>query len=349
MSASLKNIPLRAFSDFQKFNLKNILSALKNFPYFLRSVSSHLPNINNPEYRAIINELLFITAQNNVNETPMLMGSMGLNYPSDTGYVMGGMKVFSETLAKNCSHLFYRHQVIAISPINSGKDGVNVLTSKGQMSCKKLVSTLPIWNHEKLFENDRKIQAHFKNNESSKKIEDCWSAFTVYMTIPVNDERQSLYYQIHCDPIPNCGTHSFFVSLSHPEDRSRTLNPDRQTVTISTHTKSKDWLGLPPLEYKKRKDETSNFILEVMCQHFALRRDVLQDIVTGSPSTFIKYTKRAEGLVGGIPHSISRGPLKLILNFSPLDNFYLIGDTQFPGQGIGAVVLGAQNLAHHFS
>ena len=346
LSSGLKNIPVRTFGDFKDFTLQNITQGLKLSPYLLNSVAHYLKNIDDQEYIAVINELLFITAQNNSADTPMLMGAMGLNYPTDTGYARGGMKAFSEALAEKCSHLFYRHQVLSISPINDGKDGFKVQTNMGEMSCKKLVSTLPIWNHEKLIQS----ATHSINyEEANKSLEDCWSAFTIYLTIPKDTKRESLYYQIHCDSIPNCGTHSFFVSLSHPDDNSRTNDPNRQTVTISTHTKPKNWLDIPKEDYKIKKNESAEFILKELRQYFSLSQDDLKDITTGSPTTFIKYTKRSQGLVGGIPHSIKRNPLKQVFHFSSLPNFYLIGDTQFPGQGIGAVVLGAQKLVGHLT
>ena len=347
LSSDLKNIPLRTPSDLLKFKFKNISHAMKLFPYFLKSPSSYLTNVDDADYKVLINEILFITAQNNLDETPMLMGAMGLNYPSDTGYTMGGMKAFSEALAQKCSNLLYRHQVLSISPIDQGKSGFIIQTSKGSMRCKKVVSTLPIWNHEKLFEGNTKVMQIFQDNELNKSLEDCWSAFTIYLSLPLDNKRQSLYYQIHCTPIPNCGTQSFFVSLSHPEDLSRSASRDRQVVTISTHTKPSAWMNLSKDEYKKKKDETTQFILKELCRQFSLSHSDLTDILSGSPNTFIKYTKRTLGLVGGIPHSIKRNPLKLVFNFSQLKNFYLIGDTQFPGQGIGAVVLGAQNLVDH--
>lgn len=349
VSSNLKGIPLRTLSDLKNFNLKNVIQSLKILPYFLRSTSNYLKNADDSEYKAFINEILFITAQNNFNNTPMLMGSMGLNYPSDTGYVMGGMKSFVEALAKKCSHVLYRNQVISISPISGGQDGFIVQTNKGQLSCKKVVSTLPIWNNEKLFDDNHSIKKHFKSNDLNEALEDCWSAFTIYLSLPTDNQRRSLYYQIHCDAIPNCGTHSFFVSLSHPEDISRSAHPGRQVVTISTHTKPKPWLNLPKNEYKNKKDETTYFIIKELCRHFSLDEADVQDVQSGSPTTFIKYTRRTNGLVGGIPHSINRNPLKLFFNFSPLKNFYLIGDTQFPGQGIAAVVLGAQNLVDHLT
>lgn len=340
ISSSLKNIPLRSLKDITGFNFKNTINGIKLIPYLLKSVANFLPS-ESEEYKSFINELLFITAQNKMEDTPMLMGAMGLNYPADTSYAIGGMKAFSEALAQKCSHKFYRHEVISINPLEEGFD---VKTSKGSFIGSKVVSTLPFWNHEHLF-TDKETKKFFQTPDSDKIKEECWSAFMMYLTIPSDLNRESLYYQIHCNSIPHCFTESFFISLSHPDDKTRT-RPGRQTVTISTHTKPSQWMNLSREEYKKKKEEASGFILRTLCDYFKIKENDTEDVLTGSPGTFIKYTKRINGFVGGIPHSLKRNPLKLIQSSSPLKNFYLIGDTQFPGQGINAVVMGAQNLAH---
>ena len=349
LSTNLSNIPLRTMYDLSEFKIKNTFLGIKLFPFVFNTVANYLEKIDDPEYLAIINELLFITAQNNAAGTPMLMGAMGLNYPSDTNYVMGGMKAFSDALANQCSNLIYRNQVISISPINHGKAGFSVQTKNGPMLCNKIVSTLPIWNHANMFSNDKQMTHYFNEQNIFKSQYECWSAFTLYLTIPKSHNRASLYYQVHCDSIPNCETHSFFVSFSHPSDLQRTKNQEEQTVTISTHTKPQFWLDLPREDYKRKKNETTEFILKAFCTHFSLNFSDLQNILSGSPSTFIRYTSRSQGLVGGIPHSINQPLSKLLFNFSPMKNLYLIGDTQFPGQGIGAVALGAKNLVTHLA
>jgi phytoene dehydrogenase-like protein len=63
----------------------------------------------------------------------------------------------------------------------------------------------------------------------------------------------------------------------------------------------------------------------------------------------VKYTGRYKGLVGGIPHSLKRNPISYLIGRSPYRNFYMLGDTQYPGQGIASVVLGAQNLSKYLS
>lgn len=344
LSKDFKSIPLRSFSTLPSFMTSKIFGALKTLPKLFKSVGSQLNelSINDPDYLAMIKEMLFITAQNSeLNDTPLLMGAMGLAYPEDTFYATGGMKAFSQALAKKCSTIFYKNEVKQIIPLNNGNDGFQVLTNKQTLQGKKLISTIPIWNHKILFD-DKKIKKFFEKYPAPSR-EECWSAFMIYLTVPVDFNREGLYYQIHTEAIPHCGTHSFFVSLSHPQDEVRSIN-GRQVVTISTHTRSKEWLKLDRIDYENRKDEVSSFILNYLKKAFEINDADLQNVMTGTPKTFIKYTHRDSGLVGGIPHSLRRNPLDFLVAKSPLANFYMLGDTQFPGQGIAAVILGAQNL-----
>ena len=345
LTTAFKNIPLRSFKKISSFIHLKSLGALRTLPALFRSVAQELAasKITNTEYLSMIDEMLFITAQNNRQDTPLLMGAMGLGYPEDTFYAIGGMKAFAHAIASKCSHIFYRNKVQAIVPTTSGFD---VVTNKGVYKSKKVVSTIPLWNHRELFA-DKKIKS-FYDNYKALPPEECWSAFMLYLTIPKDSSRSSLYYQIHTDPIPHCETRSFFVSLSHPDDTVRSIN-GRQVVTISTHTRSNVWLGLEGAEYKNKKKESADFILNVLKEKFQLQDSDLDNIITGSPKSFIKYTNRFNGLVGGIPHSLKRSPVDFLIARSPVENFYMLGDTQFPGQGIAAVVLGAQNLSSYLT
>ncbi|MBP9680719.1 MAG: FAD-dependent oxidoreductase [Bacteriovorax sp.] len=328
-------IPLRSFLDLFSLLHPRYLQSADLLLTLFRSVEDGLDlEKSNPQYRALINELLFITAQNHMNDTPLLMGAMGLSYPSDTHHVMGGMRALCLALKEKCPHLYLNQSVQEIKSI---RGGFEVLTQKRTFTTKKIISTLPIWNNSLLLKNEITLK-----NENPDLA---WSAFMLYLTIPKNQEREGLYYQIHCGAIPFCESESFFVSLSHPQDPTRSQT--RQTVTISCHTKTMAWRDLAPEIYQHQKEVVAKFILNHLCQHFSLEYLDCQNIYTATPKTFIHYTQRFQGLVGGIPHSLKRNPLSYLSDRSRLKNFYQIGDTQFPGQGIAAVVLGSQNLISH--
>ncbi len=351
LSQSFSAAPIRDARDLKMLLNSQILKGPKALYYLVSSVKNFLeiqPDWDE-DYLKMIDEMLFITAQNKSDQTPMLMGAMGLAYPNDTFYAIGGMKTFCEELSKKCHNLFLKNKVLSIHKV---VDGFEVKTSKQIFKCKKIVSTLPIWNHAELF-SDEKIKRHFLDNvKELTSSSECWGAFMLYFTVPKNSTRQELYFQIHSkEAIPTCDTHSYFASFSHPDDNLRNIsgNNERQTVTISTHTKTSKWLNLNREEYENQKKETANFILKDFCKKLGFEAHDIQHLTTGSPKTFIRYTQRHQGLVGGIPHSRLTNPIRLLFRPNPIKNFYCLGDTQFPGQGIAAVVLGAQNLARKLS
>ncbi len=340
VTGTFKRIPLRSLSDLATFISPKLYKALTSAPKLFTSVKSAIEkyNIQDDDYISVLNELLFVSAQNNYEDTPFLIGAMSLCYTNDTGYAIGGMKAFSHALAAKCSHLFYRHKALEIKVL---KEGFEVKTVQRHFTGKKLVSTLPFWNHRELF-SDQKALAFF----SSKNIPDpkeCWSAFMVYLTVPTLKELESLYYQVHCKDLPGSPCSSFFASFSHPQDHLRTLG-GRQVVSLATHTRSHEWLDLNKEDYETKKASVSRFLLDVFKERFELQESDIQNVITATPKTFIKYTKRYQGLVGGIPHSIRRSPFEYMRAKSPYENFYMLGDTQFPGQGIVAVTMGALNL-----
>ncbi|NBU97501.1 MAG: hypothetical protein EBS19_04660, partial [Spirochaetia bacterium] len=70
-------------------------------------------------------------------------------------------------------------------------------------------------------------------------------------------------------------------------------------------------------------------------------------LLSGSPRTFQKFTKRFRGYVGGIPHSTSPSLLMLPANKTPFRGLFQGGDTAFPGQGTPAVVKGAYQILNY--
>jgi len=348
LSSTFRNFPIRGLRSILALFKIDLFKALFVLPHLKKSVESELKkfNIEDERYLSLINERLFITSQNSAKDTPLLMGAMGLCYPEDTAYAMGGMKAFCESIEKKCSNIKYKQLVKRIRPHKMGADGFSVETGKETFEAKKVVSTIPYWNHKDMFEAD--TAQEFFHTDTVTDPDNCWSAFMIYLTIPLDPNRVGQYFQIHCESIPHCHSRSFFVSLSHPEDQTRSIN-GRQTVTISTHTHTKNWLSLGREDYLKQKEKVKYFILKEFQLKFKLSEADMENVITGTPKTFYNYTKRYRGLVGGIPHSLRRSPKDFLIARSPYRNFYMIGDTQYPGQGIASVILGAQNLVRHLT
>lgn len=343
---------IQNFSYFPSFKLKFLSSYLNNktifastlLPTLFESMSDALPSHlkNRSDVESFLNELLFITAQNTTDHTPHLLSAMGLFYPEDTHYCYGGMKNFMHSLAEKCE-IKYRQKVISISKKNQQ---FLISTDDHEYIADKVISTIPIWNTKKLL--DSSLTDLISDNIFKLK-EECWSAFSLYFVIPAK-ERESLYYQIHFSPEEK-RIHqiaSFFVSFSATDDLARAPK-GFQTVTISIHMKPKKFKTKTDPDYQDQKLKYSKIILDKFLSVFDYKLEHVQFLTSGSPSTFARYTQREDGLVGGIPHDIKRFPFDLISPYTKDDNFYLLGDTVFPGQGLAATIHGAQQLHKHLT
>ena len=342
-----KKIPPRSVFDFVSLMKWSNLKKVQMIPELFKSVSEEMGNfkINSLPFRQFIDEQLLITTQSKSDLAPMLTATMGLAYPAETYYPLGGMYKPAELVLNKFIELngsiVLREKVISIT---RKKDHYDVVSEKGNIyKSRGIVSSIPIWNMAEITEGE--IQKYFLSQ--SKKYKFAPGAFTLYFAIESDVDLPSLYYQIHSrNKIPNCEAQAFFVSFSHAQDRERAPEGFR-TVTISTHTNPNEWLALSKDAYKKKKELTTSFILEEFDFAFPeLRAANKLYPLDGTPKTFEFYTKRKNGFVGGIPHSIRSNLLFMTPNNPPFANLYLVGDTVFPGQGIPAVVLGALNAVN---
>ncbi|MBK8397557.1 MAG: FAD-dependent oxidoreductase [Leptospiraceae bacterium] len=340
-----QKIPPRNLMDvfsLLKFSNLNKVSLLPNI---FRSVDSVLNSMNiyNQEFRKFLDEQLLITTQSRADVAPMLTAAMGLAYPAETYYPMGGMykpaELILEKFKELGGELILKEKVIRISQKN---DGYEVETKKGiTYFSKGIISNIPIWNLAEITEGN--IQKYFL--KKAKKYPEAPGAFTVNFAVESKVSLDSLYFQIHTRAkIPYCEAGAFFVSFSHLSDRNKSPEGFR-TVTISTHTNPNEWIGLSKENYNQKKEITCKFILSEFDYAFPELSEANKIFpLAGTPDTFEYYTHRKNGFVGGIAHSVHSNLLLMTPNISPFPNFYLAGDTVFPGQGIPAVTLGALNL-----
>ena len=298
----------------------------------------------NKEFIQFIDEQLLISTQNISNQSPYLTSAIGLAYPSETYYPYGGITkpldlVLNYSKAKG-NEIKFKEKVTLIE---RKKDFYQVTTQRGNIyTAKGIISNIPIWNMINIC-NDTDIKNYFIDQAESFKSS--WGAFTLYFAIENNFPIETAYYQIHSRKnLPYSSGKSFFVSFSLDDDYEKSPEGYR-TVTISTHVNVSDWENIDEIEYERRKQALENAILDDFDYYFPQAKTTEKLFVnSGTPNTFEFFTKRYRGFVGGIPHSIKKNVLQLTPNVTPFDNFYLVGDTVFPGQGTPSVVLGSLNV-----
>jgi phytoene dehydrogenase-like protein len=143
---------------------------------------------------------------------------------------------------------------------------------------------------------------------------------------------------------------SVFVSMSPEWDTGRAPAGQR-AVTISTHTAVEPWWDfyrrrtLDAREgYRRRRAEYVERLLTMAGRALpglAAHPEGVRLLLPGTPITFARFTRRAEGRVGGLPQT------SLGAAFPPrvLRNLWLVGDSIFPGQSSAATLSGALRVS----
>lgn len=234
----------------------------------------------------------------------------------------------------------------------------------------KIISNLTFWSMAKLTEGE--TQNFFQGfvNKFSYDI----SAFTIYLGLSTNYIPPTDYAQINLNKqIQHCCSHSFYISYSRTDDEIK-ASEGGLNIIISTHTKAQEWLNLPEDEYLKKKAETESYILEelfntipelvkegenaeigIVRSSIELAksesrisldkvRPKIKSLISGTAKTFLHYTKRKNGVVGGLPHSVDYSFFELMPKKVPNENIYMVGDTGFPGQGLVSTVYSALSV-----
>lgn len=342
-SCIVTSVPLQSWTDLLK--LPRALKFAPLMAYLFRSVGDVLREMGlyaNKEFLRFLSEQLIITTQSSVDDTPFLVGAMGLNYPSDTWYVDGGMNNLARTLHKyfvdNGGVLLLKKKAVAVTT-----NGLHsVTTDDGRIFyARNVISNATGWDNGTLLPGQKE---HFEKEYSSLAG---WGAFTVYAGVHDSfNDHSSLYHQIILDtPLPYCGSKSIFLSFSHRDDRSRAPEGYR-TLTVSTHVPDPHhWWKISKTEMEDRRSAITNGILTAINAHLpGFERAEKPVIMSGTPVTFAHFTHRKFGQVGGIPHSMHR-PLFLWQGWKTKQKgIFLVGDTVYPGQGAPGVILGALNV-----
>ncbi|RYG57678.1 hypothetical protein EON80_27985 [bacterium] len=133
-----------------------------------------------------------------------------------------------------------------------------------------------------------------------------------------------------------------FLSLSHTGDENSAPNGWR-ALNVSTHVHWREWQGLSKLEYREMKKIWRDTLLKGVRIALPQLDEGRGFVITGTPSTWEHYTGRVGGNVGGAALTRRNANLRALPSRLGIENFHLVGDTTFPGQGTVACALSGFN------
>lgn len=333
-----KHFPPKDFSDVNLLFFKDTglkISIANKLFTTVNKLNSAL--FYNTEFKEFIDEQLLIAAQDTSENVPALMGAMALSYTNDMWYSSGGMGGFTMNLLKHYKTLggeYFNHQK-ALDVVKDGEHFV-VSTKDKVFKCNKLISSLPLWNINRLIPQIK--LPHYDTT---------WGAVTAYYKVKFKLPKSDLYHQVQIkSPISDAGSKSIFLSLGHPNDEKKCID-GYQSMTVSTHISIKDFYSVYRKEdYAQLKAKWDRELQQIIINNFGDELIDIENTGVGDPKTFEKFTSRHLGCVGGLPLNTQNNVLTFPKHQTNISNFYMIGDTTFPGQGVVGVIQGAMDLYH---
>lgn len=296
-------------------------------------------------FRALVELGLIITTQASADDTPFLNGAAGLDlWRHGAQHPRGG----AGELARHISEVFIERGgkiEFKCRAVSLEKCGANweVTTTRGVFEAPfvawngglgSLLETarLPAPSH-------RRTQSHIERGGAQ------WGAVNLYCAVREEavPENFGLHAQVLRDYDAKAGDgHDVFLSLSLPGDALQ-APPGFRALNVSTHTRLDEWNDLEASDYRSRKREWRERLLEGI-------RVALPDfdahskfVICGTPSTWQSYTHRFDGGVGGFPLTRGNANLRALGNrIAP--GLWCIGDSVFPGQGTVAAALSGFNF-----
>jgi C-3',4' desaturase CrtD len=308
-----------------------------------RTVSSRL-NGAAENLRLFVDAQLLISAQTTSRSANALFGAAALDLPRrGVVHLAGGMGAIAETLVaaveRHGGQVRYRQEVTTIRT-EAGR-AVGVKTKRGgYFPADYVVGNLPPWNLASLL--DQPVSTRL--NKIPPMPDDGWGAFMVY--VGLDDQVVPPGFQLHHQVVsgrPLAEGNSIFMSLSPEWDMNR-APLGRRSLTISTHTRLSQWWELYHQDreaFEAAKQDYAGRMLQSAEKVLPGLRSASDLILPGTPLAFKRFTRRAQGWVGGFPQtSLFRGwgP-----QLSP--GLWMVGDSIFPGQSTPAVAMGGLRVA----
>jgi C-3',4' desaturase CrtD len=331
--------------NFPPSSLKDLIGIIKGFhpsqlryaPWAFWTMEDLLKKFglqDNQKFRDFVNEQLLITAQNFKEEVNVLFGATALCYTNyGNHYVYGGMiqmiKPMLEWLETKGSSIQLR---TAVEKVSYEHGQYHVKTNNGNFVGDKILFGIPINNVLDIFPDEKLNRKFRKKLLPAEKLH---SAFQIGIGFkrPPGFEPKCLHHQVHLsEPLPEIGSHSVFLSYSHPIDWYR-APLDKMVASISCHIPN------PKPENDIDKAGLAEIILDELEKKGLIQRSSIEYMHISTAAAWERWTGRKYGFVGGYPQYKNIKPWQMLDARLDGRGAFLCGDTAYPGQGIPGVCL----------
>jgi len=322
-SIGLKNIPASVFTFLTIADLMWLTGCHKNF-----------------RLRKFLDMQLKLYSQKGVDETAALYGSTVLQMgqePLGLWHINGSMQKLSnsllDSLTLNGGMVKLGHKVIKIDRKSVDDyfeiEVLNRENIKELFFVKDIIFTPPPQSIFGLMTPEL-ITKNYYNK--LKKLPESSGAIVLYSAV----ERKALSKNspLHLQ-ISSQNFKSIFISISAEGDGRAPLG--QATLIASVFCDVEEWHNLDKIEYLRKKNILKDLLISEINNNFKFKLDDWHHVEISTPKSFMRWTGRPKGIVGGLGQSPNIfGPFGLPSR-TPIKNFWLCGDSIYPGEGTAGV------------
>lgn len=289
-----------------------------------------------PALRTYLDALCQITVQSNAAEAeaPFALAAMDYFWRG-SGHVRGGIGRLAwallESLQERGADVRMSDRVHALEP---SPQGWTLTSRSGKHGAPAVIANMLPQDLARLGALDSP-----RLDRMTARVKSGWGACMLYRVVspPPTAPAGAMHLELVQDEsAPFIEGNHLFVSIGEGSAE----NPSgERSMTVSTHVPLAKWRALPEAALVEAVERTQGRMRHGLAQ-LAPEWEAVKFETSASPRTFQRFTRRSEGLVGGIPRQAGlrqyldafRGPVA--------PGLALVGDSVFPGQSTLATALG---------
>lgn len=289
-----------------------------------------------------LNAICQITVQVGVEEAeaPFAMSTMDYCFRG-TGHIHGGIGKLAWGLWDAAERLGAQTLLSSrVKDLRRDGDAWIVTARKHEVRAPVVIANLLPQALRALLGAEPGTHAHL--DELAEQVASGWGAAMLYMTLRKDAlaSPHPHHLEMVADPYaPFLEGNHIFCSISGEAEADRAPNGQR-TMTVSTHVpmeRLRDLSAADQGQYVAGIQARMRETMQKMAPEVAAG---IVEEMTASPRTFERFTRRPQGLVGGIPRRYGWRNYQGLLPSTTLSGLYLVGDSVFPGQSTLATALG---------
>lgn len=268
-----------------------------------------------------------------------------------TFYIKGGAGKLSDTFAEeiknNGGKIYLSNEIVKIDV--EGKKVTAIYTKKGEkyqadqfiFACdpNHLINLMDSEN-----ENVVNYKAKLNNNEVGISLSQLYIGLDCKTTDVGINKADYFIKEVDDDTAFNNamnGNYSKTVyGVTSYDILDPELNKDVGVFVVVIGDNIKNWPEYKSDEYKKKKEDVTKELLEVVYNYFPKVKGHVKVLELGTPHTMKRYTNNTDGAVYGWDQNIQQGGFNRLSNKSDFSNVFLAGAWANPGGGFEGAITG---------